>query len=699
MSLTAGFDLVLEISNALLLKLLKSNLKIQGVAANPPFEITVSITTSGVTASGHVIVDDLQLDLNADDTVTVTLLFSNSSIIAETPLPLTVSALDGNLAIQAPIKLGESGTPNKKVPVVDLGAATVTVNFTQAAQNKISSALAGTLITLPVFMNLVTQAFTDFVHDLGVQMAPLGSKEGFNVVPGVDGAISPSLQFEKLEVHCIPHADRNKQAVGLFGIVLAANHSKGNHIQKTATAITAGHDVCISISPETFQSKILCPIIAKELIPKEFEKDPLAAVSKLPPSCGSSSGVEKDGVKITGISSSFAQGHIDLNWFVSKSGFCYEANGSVHAEVTLQMDGNEIEPEFQVDQPDLDIDIPWYCYLGAGLILAALGGVIAGLVGVVALAIVDAVAHVEPKLRDIEPEEQALGALGAYFDDLSTTPEGLTIYGTMSVALPAPASRSIQLNGSVVTTSAEVLSTGTYHNTFCFEGDFPYIEQAQKQVGTYDVVPTLLGRPLILEWQISAGNVGAWGQKITESAKVPLAGQSGTVSIPQVATHYPFPLPDGTIVTKDVNIDYLMSGDAIKLTNKPEDGNFDFWLHVKAKDPVGNVAETTKQGYFEGDAVIIGGGFQEQLQDCLNNLLKKLKALTSRANTEIMPPWVPVNYPVPDELIALIQSVVRSGVPEADELLAHTKLLHGSSFYRALSSPEATRVRGARERI
>jgi hypothetical protein len=679
-------------------------LKIQGAFANPPFETTISISTSGINGTAHIMVNDMALDLNADDTVTLTLSFDNTSFmakIAKFPTPLAISALDGNFTVKAPIQLAKSGTKNRKALAVDLGTASVVINFSSTAKIRISKALAGTVVNEWLFTQTADKELTDFIRGLGTQTFPLE----FNVIPGTNGSLSPSLQFEKLEVHCIENPDRNKQALGLFGILLVANHSKGKHTQKKATAITAGRDISISISPEAFQSTIFCPSLAKELIPKDFKKDPVAAVAKLPGACGSSAGVDKNGVTITNISCGFDKGHIDINGTAKKSGFCYEADASFHGEIGLKMDGATLKPDLKMDDPDVDVSIPWYCWLGAAGILWMIGGILLTVLGVIALGIATAIGNVvvdsiaNSALGGIGVPGKSLGAIkGVSFKEVLITPEGLTVCGDMSITLPPATSKpSIKLEGSVVTSLSKVIKKGIYHNTFCAKGDYPFTQMTQLQVGTYKVVPTLLGLPLTLECEISAGTIDIWGFKASESVKVALPGKSGTVIIPKVSTHYPLPLPDGTVVTQKVHIGYSISGNTIKLTNVPKEGNFYFWLRVKAKDPLGNTRETEKQGRFEGDAVTIGGGYHKKMSDCLDLLNEKLQITTLQtkvdiAEARIAEPWVHVDYPPPERLIAYVQSVMSYGTPDSDEILAHTRLLHGKSLYRALGSSESISI-------
>lgn len=115
----------------------------------------------------------------------------------------------------------------------NMGNATVTITFSAASDAIIANKLSGLPITPAQFKSFAAQAFSDFIHGLGEQPFPLE----FTVVPGVNGSLSP-LQLEKMDIHCITNSDRNKQALCIMGILLAANDSHGTPNQKTATAIT-----------------------------------------------------------------------------------------------------------------------------------------------------------------------------------------------------------------------------------------------------------------------------------------------------------------------------------------------------------------------------------------------------------------------------------------------------------------------------
>jgi hypothetical protein len=122
MTLLAGFDMVTEISNATILKLIKKNMKIGGVSLNPPFELTLPFTGG----SGHLIVDDVQLDLTDDDKINLALTFSQTSATLAAPISRVVCPLSGTMTIKADVSLVAAGGSTRQI-AVNMGTATVAV--------------------------------------------------------------------------------------------------------------------------------------------------------------------------------------------------------------------------------------------------------------------------------------------------------------------------------------------------------------------------------------------------------------------------------------------------------------------------------------------------------------------------------------------------------------------------------------------
>src|SRR5581483_7622108 len=227
---------------------------------------------------------------------------------------------------------------------------------------RIATALAGTPVSAASFTSLAASTVTAFIHGVGRQIIPSPS---FGVVPGTTGSISRG-QFDRLELHNI-----GSEAIGLFGMLIPSKPF-GDHNQKTATAITPGHGLAVDIGADAFHQLIFCPNMATSA--------KLGSVSDLPPTCGSGS-ITVNGVTITHIADSFAAGQINIDGTLEKSGFCYDAHGSFHGAVTLSVKGGTLTASLAMGDPQIEVDIPWYCTLIeilAGPIGLAIAGVVKG---------------------------------------------------------------------------------------------------------------------------------------------------------------------------------------------------------------------------------------------------------------------------------------------------------------------------------
>ncbi len=681
MSTLAGFDFVTEISNATILKLIKNSLQIGGVSVNPPFEVTLPF----VGGSGHLIVDDLQLNFNNDDTMTLLFVFSHSSIAVQSPLKLVVCPLSGTLKVTAPIKLVLVSSQEHTYKLsASMGESVVDIVYTPQAEQEIINDLAG-LINAAQFKTMVRDAVTGFVHSVPEVTLPMS----FKVVPGTNGSFSP-LQFSSLQVHCIGNNDPSRQALGIFGNLLASTQNNGNHANKTSTAIMSGRDMATSISPGAFHALVFCPSVASSL---NLGQD------NLPPSCGGSGGVDVGGVTLNSIADSFGNEQININGSVYKSGFCYEANGTFSGSVTLAVNGTSINPTISMNDPNVDISIPWYCWIAIGVVLGPIGIAVAAILD----SVLDDVANnlAKSALKDALGSgigSVGLGGLsGATFSSVSIKPDGLTLQGMIPVYVSSSSFyQALYLDGSVTTSSKSVVSTGAWTTKiWCKEEEktYPYTEYAQSQVATEDITAKMLTTPISATYTVRRAT--------TPSTVIALSGNSGSVTIPDVECTYPMPLGSGGHkVTQPVHIDYQINGTLVKLRNRAEEGNFSIILEASVLDcsgstPVVGSYATPPQDWivFQGSSVEVGGSYLDDYQECA----AKFKDWFSHFNDQYkkwkwQPKWVLVNYPAPDAIFDLIRILTEIDTPLAQEMLLHTRVAHGSSFVRAYHSPTSVQL-------
>jgi len=101
LSILAGCDFVFEISHAALLKQLRSVPLVGGQTLQTPFELTVP----GKLGAAHVMVDEVLVDLNQDNTVTITFVFARSSLTSKDKPPKSLYPLSGRLTVNLRVVL------------------------------------------------------------------------------------------------------------------------------------------------------------------------------------------------------------------------------------------------------------------------------------------------------------------------------------------------------------------------------------------------------------------------------------------------------------------------------------------------------------------------------------------------------------------------------------------------------------------
>jgi hypothetical protein len=91
---------------------------------------------------------------------------------------------------------------------------------------------------------------------------------------------------------------------------------------------------------------------------------------------------EEEDVDLTRLDLTLEDGFIQLRAEVTKSGFCYDATGKISAKLRIEIADGQLIVNSEVGDPDVDVDVPWYCWIAVAVIGAAIGGIL-GIVGAI----------------------------------------------------------------------------------------------------------------------------------------------------------------------------------------------------------------------------------------------------------------------------------------------------------------------------
>jgi hypothetical protein len=81
-------------------------------------------------------------------------------------------------------------------------------------------------------------------------------------------------------------------------------------------------------------------------------------------------------VNLTRLDFDLEDGFVKVRSRVEKNGFCYTASADFGGDFRLEVRNGELHVSSDFSDPDFDLDIPWYCWIGAGFLGALLGGIV-----------------------------------------------------------------------------------------------------------------------------------------------------------------------------------------------------------------------------------------------------------------------------------------------------------------------------------
>lgn len=83
-----------------------------------------------------------------------------------------------------------------------------------------------------------------------------------------------------------------------------------------------------------------------------------------------------DDVDLTRLDFTLEDGFVKVRSRVEKSGTCYDASADFGGDFRLEVRNGQLRVDADLSDPDLDLDVPWYCWLGAAFLGALLGGIV-----------------------------------------------------------------------------------------------------------------------------------------------------------------------------------------------------------------------------------------------------------------------------------------------------------------------------------
>lgn len=699
MTLLAGYDVVTEIGVAPLTELFRNNLQLQpDEDLLTPFELVRSINIIGLQGDIRLVVHTLSLDLLQGTRLVLELAFHHASF--STPVG-RVCPLDGMITIAVDFSAAPVWNQDLQVDIatmsIQLGRADVRVQYSPASDAIISEELSNLPISAQIFKDRVEQEIQNSIRARETAAFPLGMR----IRAGVEGSVTPQLNYSALEARCLGNADRARQSLALLGYMAPGNVGKGRPEELTS-ALSPTDQMAISIAPATFRRLIFCPSVAtafqnkarqnlRSFFPDGFTPDPAAnlfvRVGDLPTGCGSAADYDLEGMKLKKLTDTFQDGHIQIDTAFEKSEFCLKAEGTGRARLHFDITGAGLLPIVETDTPNVDVDINGWCYLAGFGVLSFIGLGLVRIFEAVGEGIGDGIAEVEFKkaFNGLGATNLNIGtnAIAPNFTSANITREGFSLVGKARVTRRGKAGGNVVLVQDSFNSDRRQVEEGIWITKIPCElksDMFPWKGYTQEQSVAFRGDASL-APPLQLTFNLMSNGI-----------LYPMTASAGSILLPGVPCDYAFPLGSaGTKVYQDVEVEYSVTNEVLTLRNRPAHGNFMIdvglsYLDCRGQKVLGfSGSATRRRVYFEGQTAEIGGGFYDRVSACL---IKKAREAKRRAEHQIEWPGnfrdpVPLGTPAPDEYRKLVELLANASIPGIEDI------------YRGVrATPEGKRLAG-----
>jgi hypothetical protein len=190
----------------------------------------------------------------------------------------------------------------------------------------------------------------------------------------VDPSTSSNTQMKNADVHIIDDTSPADKDASAF-LLTFGDGSPGDKSAFTQSFISAGGNGGVVVSMG-WVCRVISPMIDQALqLNGAFTNCTLTRTVRID---------QNNEVDLTGLSITAADdGTLHVQAKVTKSGFCYSATGTVGAKITIKVSNGQLIVAAQVDNPNVDVDIPWYCWVAGAVIGALLGALLPSVISVV----------------------------------------------------------------------------------------------------------------------------------------------------------------------------------------------------------------------------------------------------------------------------------------------------------------------------
>jgi hypothetical protein len=393
-------------------------------------------------------VDDADLTVESTEQITMCLPFSEAFVDIEDGA--TVSDLDGVILVQEAVTVRPPAGDEALREVglaFDDGPGRVEVGFTPETVGRLDGVLRG-------FAGLLRAVFQSEVETLladEVQWVPLSPEPV--AVADDDDPVTPA----EVDATVV----RTGVGDALAFLIPTQGDTAGDPSAVTALHTTTATPVVVLVDADTLLGDVVCPSLADAV---DAPAAAFAAPCRLrrPVPMDVTDEEELDELTVTRLTGRVRDGHVEVTGEFegsgSAEGFPFDVSGDFRVRVYLDLVDGAVDVRVEVDDPNVDVDFPWYVTFAGVAIGILTGGIAAGVVAGVVLVVADAVADsfaegiakdvFADQLADVDGLNVPIGPAAAGFDltELDLTPDALALGGRPATATDLPvAARATRL--------------------------------------------------------------------------------------------------------------------------------------------------------------------------------------------------------------------------------------------------------------